>query len=86
MVMMMNNDENDQMKCICCNKEQEVLVHVEMKNSSIFGYRRGVCQECLFKKDINKICVAFEIRKTKKSIKDSEMAISTMKDNLKKLE
>ncbi len=76
----------DQMKCICCDREQEVLVSVEMKNTSIFGYRRGVCRECLKIKDINKICIEFEIRKTKESIKDSEVAIDGLKDHLKKLD
>lgn len=76
----------DHMKCICCDKSQEVLVSVEMKNSSIFGYKRGVCQGCLKTEDINKVCVEFEIRKTRESIKESETVIDSLKDNLKKLE
>lgn len=79
----MNNDES--IKCICCDKEQEVLVSVEMKSNSIFLHRRGVCQSCLKTEDINKVCEEFEIRKQTESIKEMESSLESMKDNLSRL-
>ena len=79
----MNRD--DYMKCICCDKEQEVLISAEMKSTSIFMHRRGVCQNCLKTKDINKICEEFEIRKAKESIVEMESSLESMKEHLKKL-
>jgi len=76
---------DDQMKCICCDKEQEVLVSVEMKSNSIFTSRRGVCQECLKNKNINNVCIEFEIKEAKKSIESSESSIEQMKEHLGKL-
>lgn len=76
---------NDYMKCICCNKEQEVLISTEMKSTSVFSHRRGVCQVCLKNKDINKVCEEFEISKTEESIEDLEMSLKGLQKNLKEL-
>ena len=76
----MNNEEG--IKCICCNKEKEVLVSVEMRNNSIFLHRRGVCQECLRDENINNVCKEFEIKKTQESIKEMEDSLTAMKEHL----
>ncbi len=75
----------DKMNCICCNQEKEVLISVETKHDSIFLHRKGVCQECVKTKDMNKVCTEFEIRQTKGKIKEFEDALQSMKDHLNKL-
>ena len=75
----------DPFRCICCDKVQEVLISVEMKNTSLFLHRRGVCQKCLKEKDINKVCQEFELTKTKENIEEMEMSLSGLKDHLKEL-
>jgi Zn-dependent alcohol dehydrogenase len=81
--MMGYND--DKMKCICCDKEQQVLVSVEMESNSIFTHRRGVCQKCLKDKDINNICTEFEIRNAEKTIEESRNRIEEMKKHIARL-
>ncbi|KKM97761.1 hypothetical protein LCGC14_1164710 [marine sediment metagenome] len=75
----------DQMNCICCDKEQEVLISVEMKADSIFLHRRGICQSCLKDKDVNKVCKEYEIKKTEQSIEESEIGLGSLKEHLIKL-
>ena len=77
---------DDYMKCICCNEEKEILISVEKKSQSIFLHRRGVCQDCLKNKDINKVCEEFELRETKTKIKEQEGFLEDLKDELKRLE
>ena len=72
----------ESLKCICCDKDQEVLVSVEMKDFSIFLHRKGVCQNCLKNEDINKVCKEYEIRSTKRSIKESEDSLNSLKEHL----
>ncbi len=74
--------KNEPLKCICCNKEQEVLVSVEIRDFSIFLHRKGVCQNCLKEEDINNVCKEYEIRKTKEGIKESEDGLKTLKEHL----
>jgi len=79
-------EEEEYMKCICCNKKQEVLISVEMEKFSIFLQRRGVCQVCLKNEDINKVCINYEIRKTKQEIKEREDSLSEMMKHLIELQ
>jgi len=75
----------DYMKCICCHEEQVVLISVEMKSTSIFSHRRGVCQKCLKDKDINNVCVDFEIREAGNTIKEAKVRITEMEEHIKRL-
>ena len=77
---------NDEYKCLICNKEQEVLVGVRVKGDLFFARDRGVCQECLKTKDINKVCKEFSIRKMKEKIKACEESIESFSKDLKELE
>ncbi len=76
---------DDYMKCICCDEEQEVLLSVEMKSTSIFSHRRGVCQKCIKDKNINDVCVDFEIREANNTIKEAKLRITDMEKHIKQM-
>jgi len=77
--------EDETMKCICCDQLKEVLIQVAVRSDTFFMNRRGVCQDCIKTKDINKVCEEFEIRKTKNHIKEVEQNLKIMKEHLEKL-
>ena len=79
------NEEDESMKCLCCNEKKEALIQVMLKKDSIFMHSRGICQDCVKTRDINKICSEFEIRKTKKAIQESEQGLESLKEHLEQL-
>lgn len=78
-------EREDHMKCICCNEHKETLIQIMLKKDSIFLHQRGVCQDCIKTEDINKVCIEFEIRKTKQAIKESEEGLQSVKEHLEQL-
>lgn len=78
-------NEKGEFDCIICGKQQEVLVSVKVKGDVIFCHNRGVCQNCLKNKDINKVCKEFSIRKVKEKISDLKVSTKMLETQLEEL-
>jgi len=62
---------DEKYKCIVCGKEKTILVSVisQIDAGELFFHSRGICQDCLLKGDLNKICLDTQENKIKDTIK-----------------
>ncbi len=80
-------EKNNKQKCICCNKEQIVLISVQTNHHSFFLQRRtGVCQQCLKEKDINSICKEYELKEVTESIRQTEETLESLHEDKQEIE
>lgn len=80
--------DNEEYRCICCNKVKNTLIAVNCKIDSggFFMRNRGVCKECLLNPDldIDKLQREFKIRKLKEEIDQKKDSLRFMEEEMEK--
>jgi hypothetical protein len=71
--------------CLVCGKKKDTLISVisNLDKGSFFYHNRGVCQNCLRDRNIDKVCKEAVMLKAEEQLKSAEQHLEFIQNEIK---